>query len=325
MRQILNYSILGIILLFASVTVVARESVCIDGPYILHLPNGGIRIISTNAEGEILDKTFPTIPNDFSFPVVSHDAKHQFQVKLHAVNRQHWKCNKPEKLMVMSDPHGKMDYFVSVLRGNNVINEQYEWIYGKNHLMIIGDVFDRGKDVLPIFWLIYKLEKEAQDAGGQVSFLLGNHETMVLAGDFRYMEKCYIDLADKLGMEYQQLFAPETELGHWLATRNTMQVVGDDLFVHAGLGKEFLEKELSIQQVNEEINKGLFLSKQERNELSELTRFLYGNQGPVWYRGMVRNDEKYTPLYSDVLERLLAAYHVKRIIVGHTIFPDVRV
>ena len=43
--------------------------------------------------------------------------------------------------------------------------------------MIIGDIFDRGKDVPQIFWLFYKLEEEAAKAGGHVSFMLGNHET----------------------------------------------------------------------------------------------------------------------------------------------------
>ena len=64
-----------------------------------------------------------------------------------------------------------------------MIDADYNWIFGTNQLVIIGDVFDRGVDVLPIYWLIYKLEKEAEDAGGKVTFLIGNHETMVLGND----------------------------------------------------------------------------------------------------------------------------------------------
>lgn len=59
----------------------------------------------------------------------------------------------------------------------------------ENHLMIIGDIFDRGKDVPQIFWLFYKLEEEAAKAGGHVSFILGNHEPMVLANDLRYTKE----------------------------------------------------------------------------------------------------------------------------------------
>lgn len=131
----------------------------------------------------------------------------------------------------------------------------------ENHLMIIGDIFDRGKDVPQIFWLFYKLEEEAAKAGGHVSFMLGNHEPMVLANDLRYTKEKYKILAEKLKMKYPRLFGPDTELGRWLGTRNTMQMIGNDLYVHAGLGKDFYDKNLSIPTVNEEMSKGLFMTK----------------------------------------------------------------
>ncbi|MCD7898618.1 MAG: metallophosphoesterase [Bacteroides sp.] len=294
-----------------------------DGPYILYQPENEVRVISTDSAGVLNDIIMPEISENFSFPVSSHDGKHAFTVKLHAVSRPTWKYKQPGKVLVLSDPHGNLDCFVSVLRANNVIDEQYNWIYGKNHLMILGDVFDRGKDVLPIFWLIYKLEKEAEEVGGNVSFLLGNHETMILAGDLRYMDKMYHNLAESLHINYRELFAPSSELGRWIGTRNTIQVIGTDLYVHAGLGADFLQQNLTIPQVNEEMSRALFMTKQERNNLSPLTKFLYGSQGPIWYRGMVHNDEKYKPLHLNLLKSILQKYRVKRIFVGHTIFPDI--
>ena len=68
--------------------------------------------------------------------------------------------------------------------------------------MVIGDIFDRGKDVPQIFWLFYKLEDEAAKAGGTVSFLLGNHEPLVLANDLLYTKDKYKVLAQKLNMDY---------------------------------------------------------------------------------------------------------------------------
>jgi hypothetical protein len=189
--------------------------------------------------------------------------------------------------------------------------------------MIIGDIFDRGKDVPQIFWLFYKLEEEAAKAGGHVSFILGNHEPMVLANDLRYTKEKYKILAEKLKMEYPRLFGPDTELGRWLGTRNTMQMIGNDLYVHAGLGKDFYDKNLSIPTVNEEMSKGLFMTKKERKALSPLTAFLYGNSGPIWYRGLVRTDGKYNPLAKDSLEMIMDRYKAKHIIVGHTIFKDI--
>lgn len=189
--------------------------------------------------------------------------------------------------------------------------------------MVIGDIFDRGKDVPQIFWLFYKLEQEAAEAGGNVSFLLGNHEPLVLANDLRYTKGKYKALAQKLNLDYPRLFAADTELGRWLGTRNTMQIIGHDLYLHAGLGKEFYDRDLSIPTVNEEMSRALFMSKKERKALSPLIAFLYGNSGPIWYRGLVRTDPKYHPLPPDSLQMIRKRYGVEHIIVGHTIFKDI--
>lgn len=294
-----------------------------DGPYILYQPDGSTRVISVNKKGRITDKTYARLPENFSLRVTDHKGHYPFEVKLHPLKRPDWQYPRPEKIFVMSDPHGRLDCVISLLQGNGIINDKYQWNFGSNHLVIIGDIFDRGKDVLQIFWLFYKLEDEAAKAGGHVSFLLGNHEALVLSNDLRYTKDKYKQLAQKLGKEYPQLFGLDTELGRWLATRNTMQIIGTDLYVHAGLGKLFYDKDLSIPTVNEETSKALFMTKKERKALSPLTEFLYGNEGPIWYRGLVRTDEKYKPLDSNGLQDILKRYKVAHIIVGHTIFKDI--
>lgn len=100
----------------------------------------------------------------------------------------------------MSDPHGRLNLVVSLLKANGVIDSQLRWAYGDNQLVVIGDIFDRGYDVPQIFWLFYKLEAEAAECGGRVSVLLGNHEPMELAGDMRYAKPKYKMLADTLGI-----------------------------------------------------------------------------------------------------------------------------
>ena len=47
--------------------------------------------------------------------------------------------------------------------------------------------------MLPIFWLMYKLEQEAWEAGGVMTFMLGNHEEMVLRGNLKYTRSKYKD------------------------------------------------------------------------------------------------------------------------------------
>lgn len=294
----------------------------VDGPYVLYFPDGTVRVISVNSEGRLIDTTY-SIPGLQSIPVISHEGKYCFDVKLHPVKRQNWDLQTRDSVVVLSDPHGNLEYFAGTLKASHVINDDYEWTFGQNHLIVIGDVFDRGDDVLPILWLIYKLEDEAEKVGGCVSFLLGNHESMVLSGDLRYVNEKYIKLADQLNVNHSELFNINTELGHWLATRNTIQVVGENLYVHAGLSEMLVEQGITIQQINEEISNVLFLNKEDRANYSTIASNLLGSKGPLWYRGMVLSDEKYVPLSSDNLESILAAFKVKRVIVGHTIMDDI--
>lgn len=293
-----------------------------DGPYLLYKDNNDLRKISIDTLGHLRDGVMHDPRIGTAFNVYSDNAEYEFQIKLHKISRPAWKCEAAEKILVLSDPHGNLECFISLLKGNGVIDEYLDWTFGKNQVVIIGDVFDRGNDATQIFWLIYKLEQEAQDAGGQLHFLYGNHEPMVLSGDMRYTKKKYKALADTLGMEFRQLMGPETELGRWLATRNTMLVIGDNLFVHAGISQEFLDKNYTIPQVNEMVSKGLFLTKEERKADKELY-FLFKTYGPIWYRGLVYSQKKYHPASMETVDAALERYGVNRIFVGHTIFKNV--
>ena len=71
------------------------------------------------------------------------------------------------------------------------------------------------------------------------------------------------------------------------------------------------------------LNGGKLYIKKERKALSPLTAFLYSNDGPIWYRGLVRKEAKYKPLSTDSLQMVLDRYQVKRLLIGHTIFKDI--
>ena len=288
-----------------------------DGPYIFH--KGGVsKAILISAEGvseEIIDKSVP-------FEVISHDGSHSFSVKLHEVSRPEWEYNQPDEVFIISDLHGNIEPFVEILKKQKIIGGDYEWIFGNNHLVIVGDVFDRGNDVLPIYWLMYKLEEEARTVGGVVHFVPGNHEEMIMRGDLRYMEPKYAELAEELGVNYRELWSPDSELGNWIMTRNTIEIIGDNLFVHAGLSKEFLEYKWEIPRLNEMVSSYMYTTKEERDKTEEGT-FLFGSNGPLWYRGMVRRDEQYNPIATDDVDAILKQYEVSRVIVGHTIFEEV--
>lgn len=287
-----------------------------DGPYFFY-ENGATKLVRVE-NGAIRSE----VPVKTSFKVVTEDGQHQFEVKRHPIKTPSWYSPISNKIMVISDPHGDFQSFYAILKAQKIIGNNYEWKFGKNNLVIIGDVFDRGKDVLPIFWLIYKLENEAEKAGGKVHFLLGNHEEMILRGNYKYAQDKYKVLAEAIGKDYRDFWSLETELGKWLQSKNTMEKIGDHLFVHAGLSSTMLDPKWTIPTVNDSVRSYLFQTKEERQK-SNAGAFLFGSEGPLWYRGMVRQEDKYQPLSEADLEKLLQVYSAKRVYLGHTIFPEV--
>lgn len=327
-RKLWLFFLLGLLL---PVTLWAQ--LASDGPYIWRDSVGTVaRIVSVTPEGELMDRRAENLrmgeglecaSQEASFMVRTEDGQHQFSVQLHEVARPAAVYPAASQVFVMSDPHGNFDCFQSLLKAAGVIDQEYHWAFADGHLVVIGDVMDRGVDVTPIYWLLYELEAEAQQAGGRVSFLLGNHETLVLMNDVRYTERKYLTLADTLGMKCADLYGPQTELGRWLTTRNTLMRIGRDLFVHAGLSPQFYELGMSIDSLNATITSGLYKTKAERRAQSELVYTLFASDGPIWYRGLVREDEKFHPASADSLQLILDRYEADRLFVGHTIFPEV--
>lgn len=92
-----------------------------------------------------------------------------------------------ERVVAISDPHGAYDAMVRTLTNAGVIDDALSWSGGQTHLVITGDLLDRGAGSRKIMDLVMSLELEAADSGGMVHLTLGNHEVMNLVGDLRYV------------------------------------------------------------------------------------------------------------------------------------------
>jgi len=92
-----------------------------------------------------------------------------------------------QRVVAISDPHGAYDAMVITLANAGVIDSELSWSGGESHLVITGDLMDRGADSRRIMDLVMRLEEEAIESGGMVHLTLGNHEVMNLAGDLRYV------------------------------------------------------------------------------------------------------------------------------------------
>ena len=232
----------------------------------------------------------------------------------------------PEKMVVISDIEGKYDAFASFLFSNKVIDENHNWIFEKGHLVLVGDFVDRGKNVTQVLWLIYKLEEQARIKGGQVHFILGNHEVLNFHGNHNYNRGKYIKVAQEISGEEDQeeavkyLYSNRSEIGKWLATKNVIEKIGDYIFVHGGLSPDLLDHELTIADINDIVRskfRGL------TDDEDEIVKLLYGPKGPFWYRGLVMDRMDYAKLEASSLDSILSYYHSKKIVIGHTIVNNI--
>jgi len=92
-----------------------------------------------------------------------------------------------ERIVAVGDVHGDHAQFLKTLFAAKVIDKDARWVGGKTHLVQTGDLFDRGPDSRKAMDLLMKLEVEAKKTGGHVHCLAGNHEEMILRGDWRYV------------------------------------------------------------------------------------------------------------------------------------------
>ncbi len=87
-----------------------------------------------------------------------------------------------KKIIAIGDLHGDYHHFIEILRGVHLVDDELHWKGGEIHFVQTGDILDRGPDAKKIFDLIRKMENEADEAGGMVHMLIGNHEEMNVTG-----------------------------------------------------------------------------------------------------------------------------------------------
>lgn len=216
------------------------------------------------------------------------------------------------KIVALSDVHGQFDVMINLLKAHQIIDKNNHWAFGDGHMVMTGDMFDRGHQVNEVLWFLYSLDQEAQAAGGRLHLLMGNHEQMVFRGDLRYVNERYQVSADLLKRSYDALYNKDTEIGQWLRSKHTLVKINNILFMHGGISPEWVERKLHISEANQLFRQHLDDKKAELKK-DDLLNFLFFTNGPTWYRGYFKDELK----ESDI-DSILNHFKVDHIVVGHT-------
>ena len=221
-----------------------------------------------------------------------------------------------DSMVMISDVHGHYDSYLTLLKANGIIDDKLHWKFGHGHLVVVGDVFDRGDKVTEIFWHLFGLEKEAARAGGMVHVLLGNHEVMVLHKDLRYIHEKYKRIEAITNKQYFDLYSENSVLGAWIRSKPAMITINDILFVHAGISNDVLKYKLNLPQINRLYSTRIIGKPEETFEKNDTLVILTGDNGPLWYRGFFK--EKMFP--EEEINTILHFYGKDHIVVGHRPF-----
>lgn len=302
-----------------------------DGPYVGHDAANQWSALWIEAEGDELVPRSRKVRLGEEIEVPAVGARPLFKVKLRDSTKPASDTvtgatpNGAAPMFVVADTHGEFEIATELLIRHRVIDAKLSWSFGKGQLVFLGDVFDRGPNHTELLWLIYELEEQAARAGGAVHLILGNHETMVLLGDERYVHPKYQRSLRTLNApNYAALWGTNSILGRWLRTKASVMKIGDYLCVHGGLSPELVTRQLSLDTINSTVRDALRSRHALPQPQAQNLTFIMGPDGPLWYRGYFGNTGTgSTQATSADVNAVLKHFDAKRILVGHTRVPTI--
>ena len=126
-----------------------------------------------------------------------------------ATAANNYEIDTSSRVVAFGDVHGAFDDWTQMLQEVGVVDAKLNWAGGNTHLVSLGDLIDRGPGSRKVVELLMKLDAQAEQAGGAVHLVLGNHEVMVMTGDLRYVSVAEFAAfaGDETAAEREQLFA----------------------------------------------------------------------------------------------------------------------
>lgn len=228
------------------------------------------------------------------------------------------------RIIIIGDLHGDFDVAKKIFKLAKLIKKidgYWKWIGKDTHVVQIGDQIDYGgKSVntkdnsqeLKLLNFMDILHLEAQEYGGAVISLLGNHEIMNVMGIFDYVTPNGIREFGGIN-ERRRKFAPGGVIATKFAyNRPAILKIGDYIFVHGGINPYWANK-YSITKMNYMVRQFL-LGKVNIDNNQDYYDFLTSETSIFWTR-------MFSSIESNCkeLDETLNILNAKKIFVAHTI------
>lgn len=289
-----------------------------EGPYVFYDSDSSLTvnyIRGNKTDGFYLEQTDhstnATVPLSCKFPLDSSSFSFELTSDFE-VPASSYSDNQP--ILAISDIESGYKTFRDFLITHEVIDHQLNWTFDQGHLVLVGDFVDRGFSTTQVLWFIYKLEQEAKEQGGQVHFIIGNHELYNMQGKYQSASYKYYAVASILEKQHHELYNKRSFIGRWMASKNSMERINGHLFAHGGIHPEMAQYDITLEEVNQINRQNYSKSYYPKPEETVEQLIISNRKGICWYRGYFKDD-----LSQEDVEKGLKMFDATAIIVGHTI------
>jgi hypothetical protein len=140
--------------------------------------------------------------------------------------------------VALGDVHGDIVGLSCILHDRSLIDKKGRWTGGGAHLVLSGDLVG-GRNARLLLQFVMRLGREAENVGGAVHPLLGNHDIQVFFKGYQNREGKTMFLKHRVdgskAKSMRDAFTGETVFAQWLRGRNALIRIGPTIFAHAGL------------------------------------------------------------------------------------------
>lgn len=265
-------------------------------------------------EGFYLDRATYSVDEKITakvyFPL--EDDNFEVQISCEEITIPETIYNDGQPIVAISDIESSFRTFRDFLIANKVINSNLEWIFDQGHLVLLGDFIDRGFSTTQVLWFIVKLEQDAKTHGGNVHFILGNHEIKNLQGNFQKAADKYLPIASILGVQQDELYGKNSFIGRWMSSKNTVEKINGFIFMHGGIHPNITQTNFTLFDINEKVRNHYRLPYFPTPNDDDTAILLSTRDGIAWYRGYFEAD-----LTQQQVEEGLDYFDAQAIVVGH--------
>jgi hypothetical protein len=251
---------------------------------------------SSSRDKILLDPKAPLHPLLNTPPTSDPSHLSQYTLPYIEIGKDDYRPNLPkgQRIVAFGDVHGDLPALHKFLLAAGVIDpasleqqpQQIKWTGGDTILIQTGDILDRGAKELECFRTLCTLAHQAEEVGGKVYVLYGNHESLNAAGLFQYADpEGNVEFEQTFGKRLDENFGSNrwrlqfggNEPARWAACEpggllangggsmmENMMVsclLGRTVFVHGGLRAEHLVDRIANPQ---DVNSYEGISKMNR-------------------------------------------------------------